>query len=69
LNVLSYMDPGSGSLLAQLAVAGVAGAAVAARMGWRRTAARLQGMWRTGEPEASDDPNADGPATEARPAR
>ncbi len=40
------MDPGSGSLLAQAAVAGVAGAAVAFKMGWRRTAALLDGKRR-----------------------
>lgn len=44
--MLSYMDPGSGSLLAQAAVAGVAGAAVAFKMGWRRTAALLDGKRR-----------------------
>ena len=35
------MDPGSGSLLTQMAVAGAAGAAVAVKLGWRKTAALL----------------------------
>ncbi len=39
--MLSYMDPGSGSLLTQMAVAGAAGAAVAVKLGWRKTAALL----------------------------
>jgi hypothetical protein len=34
--VLAYLDPGSGSLLLQALVGGVAGAAVFAKMYWRR---------------------------------
>lgn len=40
---LSYIDPGSGSLMAQLAVAGVAGAAVAVKMTWRKATRRIRG--------------------------
>jgi len=55
------MDPGSGSLLAQIAVAGAAGAAVAVKMGWRRTTALLDGKRRRRPAEAADQ--------DARPGR
>jgi hypothetical protein len=44
-HVLSYLDPGSGSLLLQGLVAGVAGAAVTAKVYWRR-AKRFLGFGR-----------------------
>jgi hypothetical protein len=34
--MLAYLDPGSGSMIAQAVVAGVAGAAVVGKVGWRR---------------------------------
>ena len=39
----AYLDPGSGSMLAQLAAAGFAGVAVLVRMYWARIVARLKG--------------------------
>ena len=42
-DVFGYMDPGSGSMLAQVVVAGTAGVAVAVKMGWRRASARIRG--------------------------
>lgn len=36
VDVLFYLDAGTGSMLAQLAVAGAAGAAVAAKLGWSK---------------------------------
>ena len=39
---LAYTDPGTGSMIVQVAVAGAAGLAVAARAGWARTAHRLR---------------------------
>jgi hypothetical protein len=33
---LAYLDPGSGSMIAQAVVAGVAGAAVVGKVGWKR---------------------------------
>ncbi len=39
---LSYIDSASGSLVAQVAVAGFAGAAVAAKLTWRRATGRLR---------------------------
>lgn len=40
--LLSYLDSNSGSLIAQVAVAGFAGAAVAAKLSWRRASERLR---------------------------
>jgi hypothetical protein len=46
---LAYLDAGTGSMIASAAVAGAAGVAVAAKMGWRR----LTGTFRRGtEPGA-----------------
>ena len=39
----AYLDPGAGSMLAQLAAAGFAGAAVLLRMYWGRIKERLKG--------------------------
>jgi len=39
---LAYTDPGTGSMIVQVAIAGAAGLAVAARAGWARTAHRLR---------------------------
>ena len=49
MNFLAYIDPGSGSLIAQLFVGGVAGAVVAGKVWW----SRLTGMFRRRpEPDA-----------------
>jgi hypothetical protein len=40
--LLSYIDSNSGSLVAQVAIAGFAGAAVAVKLGWRRATERLR---------------------------
>jgi hypothetical protein len=53
--LLSYLDANSGSLIAQVAVAGFAGAAVAAKLGWRRASERLRGNREPGGPEAQAD--------------
>jgi hypothetical protein len=37
----AYLDPGSGSMLVQLLLGGVAGAAVIVKLGWHRLRARL----------------------------
>ncbi len=37
---LGYTDPGTGSMLVQVAMAGAAGLAVAAKLGWERTTQR-----------------------------
>lgn len=49
MNSLAYLDPGSGSLLLQGLVGGIAGAAVMAKVYWRR-AKRFLGFGRE-EPE------------------
>ena len=48
---VSYIDASSGSLVAQVAVAGLAGAAVAIKLSWRRTTDRLR-KHRSGGSEA-----------------
>lgn len=39
-NAHAYLDPGSGSMLLQLVLGGVAGLAVAAKLAWKRLWAR-----------------------------
>ncbi|SCL52791.1 hypothetical protein GA0070603_1466 [Micromonospora chersina] len=39
---LAYLDAGSGSLIVQAVVGGVAGVAVAAKLYWRRLVARFR---------------------------
>jgi hypothetical protein len=48
---LGYTDPGTGSMLVQVAMAGAAGLAVAAKVGWQRTTQR----WRKRSDEAAGD--------------
>jgi hypothetical protein len=47
MHVVAYLDPGTGSMLLQAVVAGVAGAAVAGKLYWRR----LKGFLRIGKRE------------------
>ena len=58
---ISYIDPSSGSLLAQVAVAGLAGAGVAVKLTWRRVAGRLSrnrvAPAAEGEPGAETQPS------------
>jgi hypothetical protein len=42
ITMLAYLDPGSGSMIAQAVVAGVAGAAVVGKVGWRRITSPLR---------------------------
>ena len=46
--MLAYLDPGSGSMIAQAVVAGVAGAAVVGKVGWRRITSPLRKKDATG---------------------
>ena len=43
----AYLDPGSGSMLVQLLLGGVAGAAVVMKLGWER----FKGMFRSSQQE------------------
>ena len=61
--LLAYMDPGSGSLLLQILLGGIAGAAVAMKLFW----SRIKDFFRMNkpegreqEPESPDDPARDG---------
>ena len=50
----AYLDPGSGSMLVQLLLGGVAGAAVIVKLGWQR----LRGMvGMSGPKEQQKQPN------------
>jgi hypothetical protein len=51
----AYLDPGSGSLLVQLLLGGLAGVAVAARVLWRRLRERLPGGRREPAPPPVDE--------------
>jgi hypothetical protein len=52
----AYLDPGSGSMLVQLLLGGVAGAAVIVKLGWQR----LQGIFRR-SPEEGQPGRSEGP--------
>jgi hypothetical protein len=41
MRVLAYLDPGAGSMVVQAVVAGLAGVAVVAKLGWRRLTSRI----------------------------
>jgi hypothetical protein len=52
--VFAYLDPGSGSMLVQLLVGGLAGIAVTAKLYWRRILIFLR--IRKDEPRLDQDP-------------
>ena len=47
----AYLDPGSGSMLVQLLLGGVAGAAVVMKLGWER----FKDMFRSSPPKQHDN--------------
>lgn len=51
--LLAYLDPGSGSFILQLLIAGILGGLVALRMSWSKIKARFER-----KPEGSDEPSA-----------
>ncbi len=55
---LAYTDPGTGSMIVQVAIAGAAGLAVAAKAGWERTTHRLRRR-RDGRPLPESPPTAE----------
>jgi hypothetical protein len=59
--VIAYLDPGTGSMLVQLLVGGVAAAGVAAKLYWRRLLTVLRIRKDDPEPELSPaEPDRDG---------
>ena len=54
VHVLAYLDPGTGSMLVQLLVGGVAAAAVAVKLYWYRLLRLLR--IRKDEPEPDQEP-------------
>jgi hypothetical protein len=65
--VEAYLDPGSGSMLVQLLLGGVAGAAVIAKLSWQR----LRGIFQRSTPEPlaaqGERPQASGEERTSRP--
>jgi hypothetical protein len=53
VTTLSYIDPGTGSLVLQMIAGGVAAAAVTAKLYWRR----IRGVFRPSRPEDEGTPN------------
>ncbi len=51
----AYLDPGTGSMLLQAAVAGIAAAAFVARSYWRRLKAGVTGQATDDEPPSLDE--------------
>lgn len=57
MRILAYLDPGAGSMVVQAVVAGVAGVAVVAKLGWRRLTSRIpRGSAPEREDRSSTDP-------------
>ena len=54
VNVLAYLDPGTGSMVVQLVVGGVAAAGVAAKLYWRRLLSLLRIRKDPAEPDHED---------------
>ncbi|MBA3383651.1 MAG: hypothetical protein H0T20_03240 [Actinobacteria bacterium] len=53
LTILSYIDPGTGSLVLQMIAGGVAAAAVTAKLYWRR----VRRVFRLNRPEDEGTPS------------
>lgn len=61
VDVVQYLDAGTGSMLVQLAVAGAAGAAVTAKLGWSKVTSPFRRK-NGGAPEADDSDGEQPPA-------
>jgi hypothetical protein len=59
MNLLAYLDPGTGSMLVQLLVGGVAAAGVAAKLYWHRLL-RLFRIRKDDPPMQQAEPENDG---------
>ena len=57
-SALAYLDPGTGSMVLQLLLGGIAGAVVILKLYWRRFVGLFRGHAREeSEPSSSEDPN------------
>ncbi len=63
INVLSYIDPGSGSLFLQALAGGIAAVGVLAKVYWRR----LKRFLHIGKPEEESTPRIATPEDESTP--
>ncbi len=59
MSLPAYIDPGTGSVVTQLAVAGAAGVAVAVRLGWRKTTGRFRRLREPAGPDEAPQPDDD----------
>ena len=57
--LIGYLDAGTGSMIASAVVAGTAGAAVAAKMGWRRVSGAFKKTAATDAPQVTETQPAD----------
>jgi hypothetical protein len=55
INILAYIDPGTGSIILQALVASVVGAAIAVKLFWHRIL-KFLGLRKSSTPESSNKP-------------
>jgi hypothetical protein len=57
LEVWAYLDPGTGSMIIQLLLGGIAGAAIVLKLYWQRFLNLFKGKSLDSKPSESDDEN------------
>ena len=57
LEVWAYLDPGTGSMILQLLLGGIAGAAIVLKLYWQRFLNLFKGKSLDSKPSESDDEN------------
>ena len=68
MRIFAYLDPGSGSMLLQMLLGGIAGVAVSIKMFGKRIFSVLA-FWRKDEEEPSPEPAARQTEAEKKPAK
>ena len=54
-NAYAYLDPGTGSIILQALIGGIAGGLLFIKIYWARTKSYFQGLLRTSSPEDQDN--------------
>jgi len=54
-NAYAYLDPGTGSIILQALIGGIAGGLLFIKIYWARTKSYFQGLLKTSPPEDQDD--------------
>jgi len=54
-DAFAYLDPGTGSMVFQIATAAILGALFTVKLYWRRVKAKVEGFFRKSADEADDD--------------